>query len=437
MQEYLVVEKSGPLSGEVSLCGAKNAVLVIMTSLILTRGRSVLHNVPAIEDVYVMMTVLQELGAVVVFDKEHHMLTVDTTELSATSVRPELMKKMRASVLVMGPLLARIGHVMISLPGGDAIGARPIDYHLKNLAKLGAVVTQTQEAIEAHCTKLTAAHIVLEYPSVGATENILMAATMARGITKIVNAALEPEVYDLITVLKKMGAKISLGESATIIVEGVQRLYSVEHTIIPDRLEAGSLLIASAITGGEILLPNARHDHLDLVLAKLEEMGHIVHRMSAQTGVRLVSMKNPNAVSIKTTPYPGFPTDLQAPMMAAQAVARGTCTVEETVFENRFQHVQELNAMGAQIEIVTSKAIVKGMTRLDGKFVKATDIRASCALVLAGLVADGQTIIDGVNHWRRGYDELEKKLSALGANIACKPMDIIPNQRFGIAERAI
>lgn len=417
MQEYIVVEQSLELQGEAQLVGAKNAVLVIMSSLVLTAGKSVLTNVPASNDVLQMISLLESLGAHVIFNQETHTLSVDTTNVDRWQVNPEIMKKMRASVLVMGPLLARFGRAELAIPGGCLLGARPIDYHLKNFEKMGVIIRMVDDELHASCSRLHAQRLILEYPSVGATENLMMAATLTPGITSIVNAALEPEVYDLIEVLQKMGAKINIVSSATIMIEGVTNLSPVNHAIIPDRLEAGTLLIATAITGGSIALPQARADHLDLVLYKLEEMGHSVTIGENGRGVWFKATKTPRAVSFKTTPYPGFPTDLQAPMMAAQCLAQGTSIIEETVFENRLLHVAQLQKMGANITIKDNKAIIAGVDSFKGVPVAATDIRASCALVLAGLVAQGTTVMSNTHHWKRGYEALEKKLNALGAHI--------------------
>jgi len=420
-KEYILVEQSLKLHGEAQLVGAKNAVLVIMASLLLTDGKSILKNVPNSQDVASMIELLEMLGAEIVFDKETHILTVDTNTINDYKVPSHIMKKMRASVLVMGPLLARFGKAQVAVPGGCVIGTRPIDYHLKNFEKMGVTITTAGEFVSAQVSKkLKSNKLILEYPSVGATENIIMAATLAEGKTKIINAALEPEVLDLIAVLKKMGAQITILPAATIEIEGVSSLNVVQHEVINDRLEAGALLLASAITGGQIYLPHAPAWAMDLFLVKLEQMGHKIEVGPDETGITLKATKFPNAVSFKTGPYPGFPTDLQAPMMVAQSVAEGEATIEETVFENRLLHVRELQKMGAQINVENNKAIVKGVDRLYGASVIATDIRASCALVLAGLVAEGQTTMSGVHHFKRGYDCLDKKLAHLGASIKLK-----------------
>lgn len=415
---YLKVEQSSALQGEAKLSGAKNAVLVTIASLILTTGKSVLHNVPASADVFEMIELLRHFGAVIFFDTEQHQLFVDTTLLHAWDVSGAMMKKTRTSILVMGPLLARFGKARIGgQPGGDAIGKRPIDYHLKNFAKMGVVIHHEGDYLCAEAEKLTAAKIVLEYPSVGATENIIMAATRAQGTTKIINAACEPEVFNLIACLTNMGAKIKVDAPATITIEGVDVLHSVEHTIMFDRLEAGSLLIATAATGGEIYLPDACADVLDVVLLKLEEMGHTITIGSNNKGIHLKSTRTPRAVSFKTGPYPQFPTDLQPPMMALQCTAAGTSVIEETVFENRFHHAHELIKMGADIKIEHNKVIITGVEKLYGTHVVGNDIRAVMALVVAGFVAQGTTTIAGLHHFKRGYDALENKLQQLGARI--------------------
>lgn len=414
---YIAIEQSPQLQGTLELVGAKNAVLVIIASLILTKGKSRLTNVPASDDVLQMIKLMQALGAEVFFYPQEHLLEVDTSPITKFQVSAEIMKKMRASILVMGPLLARFGKADIALPGGCVIGTRPIDYHLKNFKKMGATFEECGDFLTARADLLHAQRIVLEYPSVGATENIMMAATLTPGTTAIINAALEPEVFDLIAILKKMGAKISVEAPATIYIEGVSSLSSVEHAIIPDRLEAGALLLAAAITGGSLYLPQAQAYSMDVFLMKLEEMGHELIIGAQGIGITLKATKEPRATSFKTAPYPGFPTDLQAPFMAALCLAQGTSIVEETVFENRLLHVRELQKMGAQIKVEHNKAVVTGVDKLYGASVIATDIRASCSLVLAGLVANGSTIMTGIHHWTRGYEGLEHKLTKMGAKV--------------------
>ncbi|MDP3788288.1 MAG: UDP-N-acetylglucosamine 1-carboxyvinyltransferase [Candidatus Chromulinivorax sp.] len=415
--DFILVKKSVPLTGQVLVSGAKNAALPILASLVLTSGISVLKNVPHLTDIESMVSLLEQLGAVIDADYASGILTVDTTDIHRWQVSEEIMQKTRASIVILGPLLARFNRADVAFPGGDAIGARPIDYHLKNFKKMGAAITQQENIISLHAEKLTAQRFVLDYPSVGATQNILMAAVLVSGVSHIVNAAIEPEVMDLIYILQKMGAQISLEYPATIKIIGVEKLHAVAYEIMPDRLEAGALLIAAAITGGDITLPNACAQDMELFLMKLEEMGHAIE-INAQGGVRLIACKNPQAVSFKTAPYPGIATDLQPLMMIAQAVAQGKCEAIETVFENRFLHVPYLQLMGARMEVLGShKALVTGVKKLQGATVIATDIRASCALVLAGFVADGTTRVFGVSHWWRGYESLDRKLRALGAEI--------------------
>ena len=420
--EYIIIEQSSPLAGSVPLAGAKNAVLVIMASLLLTSGKSKLTNVPFSDDVAHMVQLLQSLGAVVTIHAEQQSLTIDTSTVTHWRVDAALMRKMRASILVMGPLLARFAHAAVALPGGCIIGARPIDFHLKAFARMGVSIDthcdSTGEFIKAHVAQgMQAQRIILEYPSVGATENILMAATRARGTTQIVNAALEPEVLDLITVLTKMGARITVTPPATIVIEGVDELYPIEHTIMYDRLEAGSLVLAAAITGGEITLEQAPIDTLDVFLYKLQEMGHSV-TITPDKRLIFKATVYPKAVSFKTMPYPGFPTDLQAPMVVALCLASGTSIVHETVFENRLLHVRELQKMGAQITLDGHTATIQGVEQLYGTQVIATDIRAACALVLAGLAASGQTTMTGVHHLQRGYQGFIEKLQSLGGNVS-------------------
>lgn len=417
---YIEIEQSLNLHGTTVPVGAKNAVLVTMASLILTNGTSTLYNVPVSADVLDMIMVLEHLGATVIFDKAQHQLTIDTTYINRWRVNAALMKKMRASILVMGPLLARFGRADIASPGGCVIGSRPINYHLRNFAAMGVAIEQDAEFLKAQVDILRPATIVLEYPSVGATENTMMAATLTRGTTRIINAALEPEVFDLIAVLQKMGASIKVLAPATIEIEGVETLQPIIHTIIADRLEAGALLLAAAVTGGTVYVPDIHVSTLDVFLLKLQEMGHAIEVGEGGKGITLKATKNPRAVSFKTGPFPSFPTDLQAPMMAAQCLAQGVSIIEETVFENRFLQVRELEKMGAIIKVEYNKAIVTGVDQLFGTAVIASDIRGSCALVLAGLVAQGITTVSGIHHWYRGYESLDEKLAHLGARIAVK-----------------
>ncbi len=415
--EFILVKKSVPLTGEVLVSGAKNAALPIIASLVLTSGVSVLKNVPHLTDIESIVGLLESIGAVVQADYASGTLTIDTTHVNSWKVSEEIMQKTRASIVILGPLMARFHQADLAFPGGDAIGARPIDYHLKNFKKMGAVITQAANLISLKAETLTAQRFVLDYPSVGATQNILMAAVLVPGVSHIINAAIEPEIMDLINILKKMGAQISLEYPATIKIVGVEKLHPVQYEIMTDRLEAGALLIAAAITGGDVTLPNACAEDMELFLTKLEEMGHEI-TFPTSGGIRLKATQDPQAVSFKTAPYPGIATDLQPLIMIAQATSHGKSEMIETVFENRFLHVPYLQLMGARMEVLGShKAIVTGVKKLQGTTVIATDIRASCALVLAGLVADGTTRVFGVSHWWRGYESLDQKLRALGAEI--------------------
>lgn len=416
MAETLFKIKKSIIQGTMTVEGAKNAVLVIMASLILTSGKSRLQGVPASDDVWKMIELLRSLGAEIDFDQVAQVMLIDTSALSQWTVSPDIMNKMRASILVMGPLLVRFGRAHIALPGGCLIGPRPIDYHLKAFARMGAEIEQVGDYIHAKSPVLTAQRFVLEYPSVGATENIMMAATLTPGITRIVNAALEPEVFDLIAILNKMGAKIVVEAPATIAIEGVASLSPVEHTIIADRLEAGTLLLAAAVTGGTLTIPNIQPTLLDVFLEKLSDMGHDIS-VGAEMGITIKPTSTPKAVSFKTMPYPGFPTDLQAPMTAALCLASGTSVVHETVFDNRLLHARELQKMGAQFSVTGTVGTIIGVEKLYGTQVIATDIRASAGLVIAGLAAEGETVMTGIHHIRRGYQDIEKKLISLGADI--------------------
>jgi UDP-N-acetylglucosamine 1-carboxyvinyltransferase len=416
---YLRVEPSERLSGTIDLYGAKNAVLVSMASLLLTDGKSTLSNVPFSSDVYQMIKLLEDLGVKVLVDEEGKSLEVDTTGLANWHVTHEIMNKMRASILVMGPLLARFKKSRVALPGGCNIGARRIDMHLKGFRTMGVRIEEDGHFLRAEVVGDTKNHrIVLEYPSVGATENLMLYAALKDGLTTIVNASLEPEVLNLIEALKKMGATIWCDFPQTIHIEGASSLKPIHHAVVPDRLEAGILLFATALVGGEINITNANGHHLDIVLEKLREMGHFVEVGPQGRGVWLKSTPEPKAVDFKTGPYPSFPTDLQSPMMALQCLAQGTSVITETVFENRMMHVIELRKMGAQISVDGNIATVLGVDDLYGASVIASDIRASCALVIAGLAAVGTTVVSGLHHWMRAYDSLEKKLALLGASIA-------------------
>ena len=411
----IIVEQNGPLQGTVHVNGAKNAVLPILAATLLsTEGRCVLEGVPALIDVDVICEVLTSLGADV------RRLGRDKIEVLAHCIDEieapyELVRKMRASFLVMGPLLARMGKARISMPGGCAIGTRPIDLHLKGFKALGAETTLGYGFVEASAEKLIGNNIYLDFPSVGATENIMMAAVLAEGQTFIENAAEEPEITDLANFLNKMGADIRGAGTDTIKINGVKELRGATHAVIPDRIEAGTYMIAAAITKGNVLVCNVVPDHLKPITAKLRECGADVIRENS--GLRVIAHNRPKAVDIKTMPYPGFPTDMQSQFMVLMSVAEGTSIAIETVFENRFMHVSELKRMGADIKIEGRSAIIEGKNHLLGAPVKATDLRAGAALILAGLVADGTTEIMDVHHIDRGYVNIEEKLKSLGAKI--------------------
>ena len=414
---YIRVQKSLPLEGNVDLSGAKNSSLVIIASLILTKGISVLKNVPASHDILQMIKLIEQLGAETTFDTENNILVVDTTHADGFHVPSTITTTFRASVLILGPLLARHKKASFGFPGGCSIGARPIDYHIKNLEKMGVTFTYHEDHIQAHAELLHPQKLLLEYQSMGATKNLIMVASLTRGKTRICNAAFEPEVFDFIEVLKKMGAHISFEAPGTIVIDGVEQLHPVEHTIMFDRLEAGALLLAAAITAGHITIPEAPAHAMELFLMKLQEMGHHIIIGENEQGVTIKGTKNTRAISIKTAPHPCFPTDLQAPIMTALTLCHGTSKIQETVFENRFGHIQELAKLGARITLNHGVAIVSGVNELHGTVVQAPDIRASCALVLAGLAATDTTIVQNIHHWKRGYESLELKLQALGAPI--------------------
>jgi UDP-N-acetylglucosamine 1-carboxyvinyltransferase len=414
---FLSIARSEHISGVVRPEGAKNAVLVTMASLLLTSGVSRLTRVPDSDDVWQMIAVLRELGAEVTF--EHGLLHVDTRRVSHWRVDPAIMRRMRASILVLGPLLARFGRAEVAVPGGCVLGARPIDYHLRGFAKMGAHFSFEGDFLLATTDALRPASYILDYPSVGATENIMMAAALTPGITRIANAALEPEVFDLMAVLRAMGARIIVEPPATILIEGCATLSPIDHEVMGDRLEAGTLMIAAAATQGDITIVDAPVESLELVAEKLDEMGHSITCDPIKRIIRIIGAPSFKAVSFKTMPYPGFPTDLQAPMMALLARAEGVGSIHETVFENRMTHVRELIKMGAQITLEGSIATIRGVDQLYGASVIATDIRAAAGLVIAGLSAEGITHLSGLHHLTRGYVELDKKLLSLGARIFC------------------
>ena len=413
--EKLVIHGGNRLEGTVKISGAKNAVLPIIAASLLGQSPSLLEEVPDLEDVRTISKVLCQLG-VQVENKGNDVLYIDSTKITSCEAPYELVRKMRASFLIMGPLLARCGHAKISLPGGCAIGTRPIDLHLKGFEALGADIEIGHGYIEAKAPNgLIGARIYLDFPSVGATENIMMAACMAKGQTVLENPAHEPEIIDLANYLNMMGANIRGAGTNVIKIEGVDRMEGKNYTIIPDRIEAGTYMVAAAMTKGDVYIENAISEHLKPVIAKLKEAN--VEIIEDINGIRVRGNGQIKAVDIKTLPYPGFPTDMQAQFMAMGTVSEGTSVVSETVFENRFMHVDELKRMGANIKIEGRSAVVEGAKKLTGCEVKATDLRAGAAMVLAGLVAEGETRVGCIHHIDRGYDDLVKKLCGLGANI--------------------
>lgn len=415
--EKLIINGGHRLQGRVKISGAKNAVLPIIAATLL--GQEVpsrLEEVPSLEDVHTITEVLGKLGVQADFDADKNTLFVDSSVIASCEAPYDLVRKMRASFLIMGPLLARCGKAKISLPGGCAIGTRPIDLHLKGFEALGAKIGIGHGFIEATAPEgLKGARIYLDFPSVGATENIIMAASMAEGQTIIENPAQEPEIVDLANYLNVMGARIRGAGTNVIKIEGVKKLTGKNYTIIPDRIEAGTYMVAAAMTQGDVYIENAISEHLKPVIAKLKEAGVTIDE--DVDGIRVTCDKRTKAVDIKTMPYPGFPTDMQAQFMAMMAVSEGTGMVTETVFENRFMHVDELKRMGANIKIDGRTSVVEGVDRLTGCQVKATDLRAGAAMVLAGLVADGETQVGYIHHIDRGYDNLVQKLVGLGADI--------------------
>ena len=415
--EKLIIHGGHELHGRVKISGAKNAVLPIIAATLLAQDKPcVLDEVPYLNDVCTIAEVLRQLGAKVDFNRQQHTLFVDSTVLKTVDAPYDLVRKMRASFVIMGPLLARYGKAKISMPGGCAIGTRPIDLHLKGFEALGAEIEIGHGFISATAPNgLKGTSIYLDFPSVGATENIIMAACMAEGQTILENAAQEPEIIDLANFLNIMGAKIRGAGTNVIKITGVPKLIGHNYTIIPDRIEAGTHMVAVAMTGGDIYIENAISEHLKPVIAKLNEAG--VKIEEDIDGIRVSCNKRPKAIDIKTLPYPGFPTDMQAQFMAMLTIADGTGLVTETVFENRFMHVDELKRMGACIKVDGRTSIVEGVPSLNGCQVKATDLRAGAAMVLAGLVANGETEVSYIHHIDRGYDNLVEKLCGLGADI--------------------
>ena len=413
--EKLVIHGGKPLEGTVRVSGAKNAVLPIIVASMLGTTQSVLTEIPKLDDVHTVCEVITSLG-VHIDQSQAGTLVIDASHLTSTSAPYDLVRRMRASFLVMGPLLARKGHAKISLPGGCSIGARPIDLHLKAFEAMGAVINLENGDIEASVENgLKGAQIYLDFPSVGATENVLMAASLAEGRTVLENAAEEPEIVDLATYLNSMGANIRGAGTNVIRIEGVKELHGANHSVIPDRIEAGTFMVGAAMTGGNVYVENALSEHLKPLVAKLKEVGATVEEDI--DGIRVIGHKPLRPADIKTLPYPGFPTDMQAQFMAVTTICQGTSVITETVFENRFMHVDEFKRMGAKIRIEGRSAIVEGVPHLKGADVNATDLRAGAALVLAGLVAEGETKVGYLYHIDRGYDNLVQKLQRLGADI--------------------
>ncbi len=413
--ERLIVKGGNRLVGTVKTSGAKNAVLPIIAASILGTSPSRLDEIPALEDVRTICAVLECLG-IKVDASEPHTLKIDSREITSCEAPYELVRSMRASFLVMGPLLARKGYARISQPGGCAIGTRPIDLHLKGFAALGVKIEQGHGYIEASAPEgMTGANIYLDFPSVGATENIMMAAAMAKGTTVLENPAEEPEIVDLANYLNQMGARVRGAGTNVITIEGVSELHGVQHSVIPDRIEAGTYMIAAAMTGGDVIIENVLPEHQKPLIAKLREAGALVEEDIDR--IHVVGSGKLKAVDIKTLPYPGFPTDMQAQMMAMLSVAEGRSKITETVFENRFMHVVELNRMGANITTEGRSAVITGPAHLTGCTVRATDLRAGAAMILAGLVAEGATEICDIYHIDRGYEEIAAKLTRLGADI--------------------
>ncbi len=411
--DKLKIAANGPLNGEITVSGAKNAALPLMCAGLLTAGTLRLKNVPMLADVKTTQKLLQGMGARVLTDNVHE-FEINGSTVNNTCAPYELVKTMRASILVLGPTLARFGKAEVSLPGGCAIGSRPVDQHLKGLEAMGADIVIEHGYVKAS-GKLKGARVVMDVVTVGGTENLLMAATLAEGTTILENCAIEPEVVDLAECLVKMGAKIQGIGTSTMMIEGVAELHGCEHSVVPDRIEAGTFLCAVAMTGGKVVLRHAAPKTMEVILDKLVEAGAIIE--AGDDWISIDMQQRPKAVDIRTVPHPGFPTDMQAQFMVMNAIAEGSSRVVETIFENRFMHVPELNRMGANISAEGNTAMVKGVDKLSGATVMATDLRASASLVMAGLVAEGETIVERIYHLDRGYEHIETKLGKVGAKI--------------------
>ena len=409
----IIIEGGGRLVGEVRVSGSKNAALPAMAAALLAEGASTFANCPRLRDVATLQLLLENLGARLQW-KGQGELEVDTSGIKAVFAPYDLVRTMRASILILGPLLARMGEAVVSLPGGCAIGARPVDLHLKGLEQLGAQIELEHGYIKARAKQLTGAQIYLDFATVTGTENLMMAAALAKGTTVIQNAACEPEVKELANILSAMGAEIEGAGTAVLTIQGAEELQPVHYAIMPDRIEAGTLMVAAGLTRGNILIKGCRLEQMEAVVGKLQEVG-IEISPQKEGEVRVVGVGRVRSADVKTLPYPGFPTDMQAQFMALMTVANGISAISETIFENRFMHVSELTRMAADIRVQGSTAIVSGVPRLSGAPVMATDLRASASLVLAGLAAEGQTVISRAYHLERGYDDLVGKLGSLGA----------------------
>ena len=412
--QKLVIHGGAKLHGEISISGAKNAALPVLCASLLTAEPFAIQNIPHLRDVTTMLALLEQIGVRILTNAP------STTELSAANITNptasyDMVKTMRAAILVLGPLLARTGQAYISLPGGCAIGMRPVDQHIKGLQAMGAEISIEQGYIRAQAGRLSGARIAMDVVTVTGTENLMMAATLASGTTILENAAREPEVVDLAECLISMGAKIEGAGSDIIVIEGVDHLHGGSHTVMPDRIETGTFLTAVAACGGDVTLTGTRADTLDVVLGKLAEAGADID--TGEDWIRLRMQPRPQPVSLRTAPYPAFPTDMQAQFMALNSIADGTSIMTETIFENRFMHVQELTRLNADIQVEGNTAIVHGIPQLDGASVMATDLRASACLIIAGLIAQGETIVDRIYHLDRGYEQIEQKLAQVGAHI--------------------
>lgn len=413
--DRILVRGGRRLEGEVVVSGSKNAALPILISSLLTGEPCRYQGIPNLLDIRTALKLLSGLGVKVDSDAQTGSVTLDAAWATKREASYDLVKTMRASFLVLGPLLARFGEARVSTPGGCAIGTRPVNLHLKGLGQMGAHIDLVHGYVKAKAKKLRGARIYLDLPSVGATEDLMMAATLADGVTAIENAAKEPEIEDLASALNRMGAKVEGAGTGIVKIGGVEELHGMSHRIIPDRIEAGTFMVAAALTGGDVAVRGARADHLDAFLLKLKEAG--VELSIRESGIRVKGNGRAKSVDITTLPYPGFPTDLQAQMMVLMTVAEGVSVITENIFENRFMHAQELDRMGADIRLEGNRAIIKGVQSLSGAPVMATDLRASVSLVLAGLMANGTTEVSRVYHLDRGYEHIEKKLSGLGADI--------------------